>query len=145
MYCKFIFSYIAIIALLSGCSGGGSSGSSDTDSSSSINNSTVSASTSAEVPVRQAANVVLSWPIPAKREDGSALPLASISGYEITYQGSVTQLHIINIQDPQTTLFQLSALAPDHYEFVIFAYDTNNAVSQPSPTVTLKPEDFPML
>lgn len=91
------------------------------------------------------ADLTLAWAIPTSREDGSALPLGDIAGYEISYENSVNEMTIINLSDALATSYKINNLAPDDYQFVIFAYDTNNAVSAPSPAVSIRQSDFPTL
>ena len=92
-----------------------------------------------------AADISLSWQIPLSREDGSALPMSAIAGYEISYENSRQQSTVITLNNAESNSYKINDLPPDDYQFAVFAFDTNNAVSDASPLVTLQRTDFPRL
>jgi len=91
------------------------------------------------------ADISLSWQIPLSREDGSALPMSAIAGYEISYENSRQQSTVITLNNAEGNSYKINDLPPDDYQFAVFAFDTNNAVSDASPLVTLQRTDFPRL
>ena len=91
------------------------------------------------------ADISLSWQIPLSREDGSALPMSAIAGYEISYENSRQQSTVITLNNAESNSYKINDLQPDDYQFAVFAFDTNNAVSDASPLVTLQRTDFPRL
>jgi hypothetical protein len=91
------------------------------------------------------ADISLNWQIPLSREDGSALPLDAIAGYEISYENSRQQITVITLNDPETNNHKINDLPPDDYQFAVFAFDTNNAISDPSPLASIRRSDFPQL
>ena len=91
------------------------------------------------------ADISLSWQIPLSREDGSALPMSAIAGYEISYENSRQQSTVITLNNAESNSYKINDLPPDDYQFAVFAFDTNNAVSDASPLVTLQRTDFPRL
>jgi len=88
------------------------------------------------------ANITFTWSAPANREDGSTLLPSEILGYEISYLNSVNELTIVNLENPQNTSHTINNLPIDDYRFTVFAYDTNNAVSNSSPIAFISREDF---
>ena len=91
------------------------------------------------------ADISLNWQIPLSREDGSALPLDAIAGYDISYENSRQQITVITLNDPETNNHKINDLPPDDYQFAVFAFDTNNALSDPSPLASIRRSDFPRL
>lgn len=140
-----------IALLLVGCGGSGSSSGQDSggQDSGAVTAPADGGGDPVEEPVasktRQPADINLNWPIPNQRADGSALLLSDIAGYELAYSNSSNKTTIITIKDPQSTSHRINELAPDDYRFVVFAYDTENMVSAPSPMVNLQIADFPLL
>ena len=65
-------------------------------------------------------NITLSWEIPATREDGSALPLNEIGGYEITYLLD-GQLQHFSINDAQTNLDHTDPIS-QHQLHILYLY-----------------------
>ncbi|MBT5292811.1 MAG: fibronectin type III domain-containing protein [Cellvibrionales bacterium] len=91
------------------------------------------------------ADISLSWQIPLSREDGSALPMSAIAGYEINYENSRQQSTVITLNNAESNNYKINDLPPDDYQFSVFAFDTDNAISDASPLVTLQRTDFPRL
>ena len=91
------------------------------------------------------ADISLSWQIPLSREDGSALPMSAIAGYEISYENSHQQTTVITLNNAESNSYKINDLPPDDYQFAVFAFDTNNAISDASPLVHLQRSDFPRL
>ena len=91
------------------------------------------------------ADISLSWQIPLSREDGSALPMSAIAGYEINYENSRQQSTVITLNNAESNSYKINDLPPDDYQFSVFAFDTDNAISDASPLVTLQHTDFPRL
>ena len=91
------------------------------------------------------ADISLSWQIPLSREDGSALPINAIAGYEITYINSRQQSTVITLNDAATNSYKINDLPADDYQFAVFAFDTDNAISDPSPLANIQRSDFPQL
>ena len=91
------------------------------------------------------ADISLSWQTPLSREDGSALPITAIAGYEISYENSRQQTTVITLNNAESNSYKINDLPPDDYQFAVFAFDTNNAISDASPLVHLQRSDFPRL
>ena len=91
------------------------------------------------------ADISLNWQAPLSREDGSALPITAIAGYEISYENSRQQTTIITLNNADSNSYKINDLPPDDYQFAVFAFDTNNAISNASPLVHLQRSDFPRL
>ena len=91
------------------------------------------------------ADISLNWQAPLSREDGSALPITAIAGYEISYENSRQQTAIITLNNADSNSYKINDLPPDDYQFAVFAFDTNNAISNASPLVHLQRSDFPRL
>lgn len=88
-------------------------------------------------PIAQTAvNVTLNWIRPTARENGNALPLSELRGYEIRYKlVSEDDYTPIIINDTSATSHLIPNLSGE-YEFQIAAYDTNLLYSN---FVTLSP------
>ena len=91
------------------------------------------------------ADISLNWQAPLSREDGSALPITAIAGYEISYENGRQQTTIITLNNADSNSYKINDLPPDDYQFAVFAFDTNNAISNASPLVHLQRSDFPRL
>ena len=91
------------------------------------------------------ADISLNWQAPLSREDGSALPITAIAGYEISYENGRQQTTIITLNNADSNSYKINDLPPDDYQFAVFAFDTNNAISNASPLVHLQRSDFPQL
>ncbi len=75
-------------------------------------------------------SVSLSWTIPGTRENGEALDLSDIKGYEILYRKVNDELFtVISIADPATSEYKITDLEAGTYEFKITVYDTEGAFS----------------
>lgn len=140
---------LLLVALI-GCGGNGSSSPDSGDSSIAppTANSTVTAPNNSgggnsNPPISNlSANITFTWSAPNNREDGSSLLESDILGYEISYLNSVNELTIINLENPQDTSHTINDLPIDDYRVTVFAYDTNNAVSNSSPIAFISREDF---
>lgn len=72
----------------------------------------------------------LSWNIPDSRENGEALELYEIGGYEILFKKAGDSLYYSEtITDAQVSNHVISDLEPGDYEFKITAYDTEGLYS----------------
>jgi hypothetical protein len=71
--------------------------------------------------------------------------MSAIAGYEISYENSRQQSTVITLNNAESNSYKINDLPPDDYQFAVFAFDTNNAVSDASPLVTLQRTDFPRL
>lgn len=91
------------------------------------------------------ADISLNWQIPLSREDGSALPINAIAGYEINYTNSRHQSTVITLNDAASNSYKINDLPADDYRFTVFAFDTDNAISDPSPLAIIQRRDFPRL
>lgn len=79
----------------------------------------------------------ISWAIPSEREDGQALLLSDIGGYEIMYRPIVSSVfESVIVEDQTQTEIVLGSLSKGEYEFIIAAYDSEGLYSEFSePTV----------
>lgn len=91
------------------------------------------------------ADISLSWQAPLSREDGSALPITAIAGYEISYENSRQETTVITLNNAESNSYKINDLPPDDYQFAVFAFDTNNTISDASPLIHLQRTDFPRL
>ncbi len=81
----------------------------------------------------QISAVEVSWDAPSARSDGSSLPLSEIGGYEILSVNLDTQeQQRYIIESANQSRYVLSALSPGDYQLYLFAYDTDNRLSEPS-------------
>jgi len=86
-------------------------------------------------------NVSLSWTIPSAREDGKALSLSELSGYELYYttdSSSATSGKVIKIDGGSQASYVISSLPAGTYYFAISAIDTSGAKSALSSMVSKK-------
>lgn len=69
---------------------------------------------------------VLIWEAPTHRENGEALDLAELGGYELyVTRQSTGEIDILTINDPLTTNYTFDTLDPDTYHFAISSFDNN--------------------
>lgn len=131
------------LLLLSACTE--SDHNSQADSNSSTEQPTTSAApSSTRAAGFQPASVSLSWSIPTQRVDGSALPVAEISGYEVAlFEESSNRVSTYSIEHPLQNQIRFEDLEPGSYELAVFAYDTENNISSPSSTMQIGLSDFP--
>jgi len=83
--------------------------------------------------------LTLAWNIPAEREDGKAIALSEISGYELYY--TVEELNVdqtIVINGATQTQYKLEDIAPGTYHIAISAIDNNGLRSRLSDPVTVE-------
>lgn len=82
--------------------------------------------------------VQLSWDIPLARNNGDALYVNELAGYEILYSHERdTSPRQVHIEDPLQTNAQVAGLPVGHYRFAIAAIDSNGVYSQFSSPVLL--------
>jgi hypothetical protein len=68
----------------------------------------------------------LSWIAPSTRTDGSFLDLSELAGFKIYSGPTSNNLELIaDIEDGQSTTYDLSSIEPGDYFFGIVAYDTD--------------------
>jgi hypothetical protein len=68
----------------------------------------------------------LSWIAPSTRTDGSFLDLSELAGFKIYSGPTSNNLELIaDIEDGQSTSYDLSSIEPGDYFFGIVAYDTD--------------------
>jgi hypothetical protein len=68
----------------------------------------------------------LSWVAPSTRIDGSFLDLSELAGFKIYSGPTSNNLELIaDIEDSQSTSYDLSSIEPGDYFFGIVAYDSN--------------------
>ncbi|MEJ2618660.1 MAG: fibronectin type III domain-containing protein [Candidatus Thiodiazotropha sp.] len=105
---------LALLAYgLTACGGGGGGGDDDKTSSEPDNSSAD--------PAHQ-----LSWIAPSTRTDGSFLDLSELAGFKIYSGPTSNNLELIaDIEDAQSTSYDLSSIEPGSYFFGIVAYDTD--------------------
>jgi hypothetical protein len=111
---------LAFCGLLAACGGGGAAG--------------------VDAPVSNGADppsvVKLSWTPPTENTDGT--PLLDLSGYKIYIrrgeEGSYTEL--IDLSNPELTMYVTDDLAPGTYFFAITAYDSARVESDSSNVVS---------
>lgn len=131
LYSDFSDSTIALIS--STTSGNTDSNSGDSSNGTGTDNSTGGDSGTDLV------DAVVSWQIPSERENGEALSLADIGGYEIAYRStdlSVFQSVVVN--SAELTEYQLTNLHAGEYEFTIAAFDSDGLYSDFSePTIVV--------
>ncbi len=84
-----------------------------------------------EEPVEQALlSTTLNWIIPTQRENGSALDVSEIDGYEILYKKVGDEINYsLLIDDASVSTYVLEDLAAGEYEFKIASYDTDGVYS----------------
>lgn len=147
--------FLLLVALLAGCGGTGSqnalashSANNPSDTHTAITPETDETTHNPETTAAlqfAPADISLNWQIPLSREDGSALPISAIAGYEISYENSRQQVTVITINDAEINSYKINNLPADDYQFAVFAFDTDNAISDPSPLASIQRSDFPSL
>ena len=153
--CLLLFIFLSLSVLFAGCGGSGGqnfkanpSANDSTNINSNANSETEDTTDNPETAAGvqfSPADITLSWQIPLSREDGSALPISAIAGYEISYENSRNQTTVITINDAEANKYKINDLPADNYQFAVFAFDTDNAVSEPSPLASIQRSDFPRL
>jgi hypothetical protein len=79
----------------------------------------------------------LSWSIPTTRENGDALSIKDIAGYEIYYTTDSSGISTtIAVSNPYQTSHTIYGLEPNTYHFAITAHDTNGNQSALSDIVS---------
>lgn len=134
-----IIALLASAVLITACSGGGGGGNSSTGSTSNSGNqattpatpttpgsgTTTPPSTTPSTPT-VAHTLQLSWTIPTTRENGNALTLTELSGYQIYYypEGSAQGAgEIVNVSGGSTNSTQVTINGAGTYYFAIAAVD----------------------
>lgn len=135
-----IIALLASAILITACSGGGGGGNSSTGSTSNSGNqattpatpttpgsgtTTPPPSTTPSTPT-VAHTLQLSWTIPTTRENGNALTLTELSGYQIYYypEGSAQGAgEIVNVSGGSTNSTQVTINGAGTYYFAIAAVD----------------------
>lgn len=80
--------------------------------------------------------ITLRWNIPTVREDGSALKLSDIAGYEIYYTTDAGQERTFDVSNPSATSFTTPQLGVGTYHFSLAVYDSAGRYSRLSNIVT---------
>jgi predicted phage tail protein len=80
--------------------------------------------------------VSLGWTIPATRENGQALSLSELSGYEIYYVAGATDRTVV-VSGGSVATYRITGLAAGSYTFAISAVDTSGAKSALSAVVVV--------
>lgn len=76
-------------------------------------------------------SATLSWDIPTERENGSALPLSEIGGYEIVYRkADSTEYQLLVIDDHTAQSTTINDLTTGEYEFKIASFDSTGMYGQ---------------
>lgn len=131
LYSDFSDSTIALISSTT-------SGNTDSNSGDSSNGTGTDSSTGGDSST-DLVDAVVSWQIPSERENGEALALVDIGGYEIAYRStdlSVFQSVVVN--SAELTEYQLTNLHAGEYEFTIAAFDRDGLYSDFSePTIVV--------
>lgn len=86
-----------------------------------------------------ASSVKLSWGIPTTRENGQALPVSELTGYELYYttdDPAVTGS--VKVSGGATATYTVSNLAAGNYHFAISAVDSKGLKSKLSPIADVK-------
>ena len=91
-------------------------------------------------PVATYNNIILSWVAPATRENGEALALSAIAGYEIYYTSDRDRNSVIVIDGGQITEYSIDGLAADTYHFSISAIDIGGLKSEMSEVISISLE-----
>lgn len=90
-----------------------------------------------------AADVQVSWNLPAVRTDGSPLEMGDIGGVELlTINNETAQELTYTVTNGVLTSFTINQLEPADYDIFVFVYDSNNIVSAPA-QLAIAIEDFP--
>lgn len=75
----------------------------------------------------------ISWAAPATREDGSALSLSEIGGYEIEVVNlDTSQRNSYTVHGSHQSSYVIQNLQPGSYRFFLFSFDTDNRISEPA-------------
>ena len=85
-------------------------------------------------------NIILSWVAPATRENGEALALSAIAGYEIYYTSDRDRSSVIVIDGGQITEHSIDGLAADTYHFSISTIDIGGLKSEMSEVISISLE-----
>lgn len=90
--------------------------------------------------------VTLSWEVPTSRENGEALPLSEIAGYQINGCNAAGPV-VIDVLDGATTSYKMALATPFDCPFSIVSVDTSGLRSQPSESlrVSFNPPNAPKL
>lgn len=100
----------------------------------------VPAPTPVPTPTPTTYNLSVKWTIPATRENGQALTLSELSGYEIYYvldgAGAVDKTILVN--GGSVAIYKIANLAPGTYNIAISAVDSNGVKSALSGIVVVK-------
>lgn len=116
---------------------GSTSSGTTTGSTSGTTSGTTSGGTVVTAPTTYTAK--LAWTAPSTREDGSALPVSELKGYEIYYTSDdLTQSVTLPISSAGTTSYSVANLKAGTYHFAISAIDSKGLKSKLSTTVTSK-------
>ena len=93
----------------------------------------------------QPIDIVVSWDAPALRDDGSALPLEEIGGYEVLWarKRNWHDPNLITIDHPLGTSIMRERLSPGNYTLKIFTFDIYDNLSAESSEFTLDIQSFP--
>jgi len=76
-------------------------------------------------------SVVLSWTLPDTRENGDALELYEIGGYEILYRKVGEELFTSDlVNDSQMSEYTVDDLEPGDYEFMMATVDSDGLYSE---------------
>jgi len=91
-------------------------------------------------PVATYNNIILSWVAPATRENGEALALSAIAGYEIYYTSDRDRSSVIVIDGGQITEHSIDGLAADTFHFSISTIDIGGLKSEMSEVISISLE-----
>ena len=117
---------VSMALLLSACGGGGGGSDAGSDDPPSASNPPP-----APPPVNAVAS--LNWDRPTERENGDALPLAEVGGYEISYRRVGDELFTaIVIEDGSVNEFVLEDMEAGSYEIYISSFDIDGNYSSAS-------------
>jgi hypothetical protein len=140
---------IATVITLTACGGGGGGGSGgSTQTSSGSGNQGTTPTTPVTPPPTStpqpgtgtAHTLQLSWSIPTTRENGSALAINELSGYQIYYYpegSSAGSGEIVNVSGGSTSATQLTVTGSGTYYFAIAAVDQTGTLSNLSNYVSV--------
>jgi len=149
--CVSLASAISVCTLLVAC-GGSDSGNTSTQTHSQAAASLpvsepepiVEEPASQPVVERAPLTITLSWTAPFMRENGEALTMGDISGYEIVTESSALQQGAISVPTADITTHTFENLTPANYAFSIYTFDNENNRSQPSSPLTILESQFPV-
>lgn len=84
-------------------------------------------------------DATVSWDIPTERENGEALPLSEIGGYEIAFRKTDSeQFDVLIVDDHTAQSLVIENLAAGEYEFKIASFDSNGMYGQYSQQIYAK-------